>query len=127
MAPPVARFAGQGEGPQPSGSIVPFIHVKSSAPGGSLNLSEVVEGLSRDFAETTGVAIEHVTVTWELVPAGQYAVAGKVARQQPVRAVMPSAMAISTWPRPSRINVPAARSVNVMCRSRRSSVARSAW
>jgi len=50
MAPPVARFAGQGEGPQPSGSIVPFIHVKSLPPGASLNLSKVVEGLSGDFA-----------------------------------------------------------------------------
>ncbi len=62
---------------------MPFIHVKSLPFEQSLDIAAVLEGLSRDFAEGTSTGIEHVTATWEFLPAGHYAVAGKAASYQP--------------------------------------------
>ncbi|MDT8405055.1 hypothetical protein [Sulfuriflexus sp.] len=45
--------------------------------------SAVIEGLSKDFSNATGIGIEHITATWEVLPSGHYAVGGKTALQQP--------------------------------------------
>lgn len=62
---------------------MPFIHVKSLPFDPPLDVSAVVEGVSRDFAEATGIGLEHVTATWQFFLPGHYAVAGKAARAQP--------------------------------------------
>ena len=58
---------------------MPFIHVKSLPFDEPRNVRAVLEGLTRDFAESTGIEPEHVTATWELLPEGYYAVAGDAA------------------------------------------------
>lgn len=64
-------------------TIMPFIHVKSLPLKSSLKMNDVVEGLTRDFAQGTGIGLEHVTATWEFLPSAHYAVAGKSALHQP--------------------------------------------
>lgn len=61
---------------------MPFIHVKSLPFRPPRPVSAIVRGLTHDFAEGTGMALEHVTATWEFLPPGHYAVAGKSARRQ---------------------------------------------
>ena len=62
---------------------MPFIHVRSLPFEEPLDVSALVESLTKDFAKATGVGLEHVTATWDFLPAGQYAVAGKAAQRQP--------------------------------------------
>lgn len=62
---------------------MPFIHIKSLPLDPPLNMSAVVEGITKDFAKGTGVGLEHVTATWEFLTAGNYAVAGAAQRNQP--------------------------------------------
>ena len=62
---------------------MPLIHVKSLPFDEPRDVRAVLEGLTRDFAGATGVALEHVTATWELLPEGYYAVAGDAALHQP--------------------------------------------
>lgn len=62
---------------------MPFIHIKSLPFDRALNVTSVLEGLAKDFAKGTGVGLEHVTATWEFLPAGHYAVAGKAESHQP--------------------------------------------
>jgi phenylpyruvate tautomerase PptA (4-oxalocrotonate tautomerase family) len=62
---------------------MPFIHVKSlpfEPPGGVRTL---VEGITKDFANGTGIGLEHVTATWEFLSRGHYAVGGKAGLKQP--------------------------------------------
>jgi phenylpyruvate tautomerase PptA (4-oxalocrotonate tautomerase family) len=61
---------------------MPFIHIKSLPLDDSFDASAVIEGLSEDFAKATGVGVEHVTATWEILPPGYYAVGGKTALHQ---------------------------------------------
>ena len=65
------------------GDSVPFIHVKSLPFDEPFSVSTLVEGITEDFAEDTGLGLEHVTATWEFLPSGHYAAAGKTARHQP--------------------------------------------
>lgn len=62
---------------------MPFIHVKSLPFDPPLKMSTVVEGLTRDFARGPGIDLEHVTATWEFLPAGHYVVAGKSQSHRP--------------------------------------------
>ena len=62
---------------------MPFIHVKSLPFNEPCDVGAVLEGLTRDFAESTGINLEHVTATWEFLPEGHYAVAGSAALHQP--------------------------------------------
>ena len=62
---------------------MPFIHVKSLPFDEPRDVGAVLEGLTRDFAESTGIKLEHVTATWEFLPEGHYAVAGSAALHQP--------------------------------------------
>ncbi|MDE0040519.1 MAG: hypothetical protein OXT74_00645 [Candidatus Poribacteria bacterium] len=62
---------------------MPFIHVKSLPFNQPRDVGAVLEGLTRDFAESTGIKLEHVTATWEFLSEGNYAVAGSAALHQP--------------------------------------------
>lgn len=62
---------------------MPFIHVKSLPFESALKVRAVVEGLTEDIAKGTGIGLEHVTVTWEFLLPGHYAVAGKTSPRQP--------------------------------------------
>lgn len=62
---------------------MPFIHVKSLPFNEPRDVGAVLEGLTRDFAESTGINLEHVTATWDFLPEGHYAVAGSAAHHQP--------------------------------------------
>lgn len=61
---------------------MPFIQVRSLPFEPPLSMGGVVEGLTTDFANGTGVSIEHVTATWEFMKPGHYAVAGQAASFQ---------------------------------------------
>mgnify|MGYP000197401164 CR=1 FL=1 len=62
---------------------MPFIHVKSLPFEQTIEMSTLVQGLTKDFAKDTGIGLEHVTATWELLAPGHYAVAGKTFAKQP--------------------------------------------
>jgi phenylpyruvate tautomerase PptA (4-oxalocrotonate tautomerase family) len=62
---------------------MPFIHIKSLPFDPPLEISAVVKGITRDFAEGSGVGLEHVTATWEFIESGHYAVAGAAPLNQP--------------------------------------------
>jgi hypothetical protein len=63
---------------------MPFIHVRSLPFKTPLEMGSVLEGISHDFAENNGIAVEHVTVTWEFLLPNHYAVAGHVSETQTV-------------------------------------------
>lgn len=63
---------------------MPFIHIKSLALQHDVSIRTAVEQICGDFSLETGTAPEHVTVTWEYMMSGHYAVAGKAATQQPL-------------------------------------------
>ena len=58
---------------------MPFIHIKSLPFDESLDVSAVLENLNKDFAEETGIDVQHVSSTWEFFPSGHYAVGEKSA------------------------------------------------
>ncbi len=62
---------------------MPFIHVKSLPFKRAIKMPALVEDLTKDFAKGTGIGLEHVTATWELLPPGHYAAAGKTCTEQP--------------------------------------------
>ena len=62
---------------------MPFIHIKSLPLDGGLSVSDIVEGISRDFSEQVGIEIEQVTATWEGLSSWHYAAAGRAAANQP--------------------------------------------
>ena len=62
---------------------MPFIHVKSLPFNEPCDVRAVLEGLTRDFAASTVIKLEHVTATWEFLPEGHNAVAGSAAHNQP--------------------------------------------
>ena len=62
---------------------MPFIHIKSLPFARTFSVASVLEGLTKDFSKGTSIGIEHVTATWEFLPAGHYAVAGKAESTQP--------------------------------------------
>ena len=64
---------------------MPFIRIKSLPQAGSVDIPEALEAISRDFAQTCGVDIEHITATWEYFEPGHYAVAGESSQRQPRR------------------------------------------
>jgi phenylpyruvate tautomerase PptA (4-oxalocrotonate tautomerase family) len=65
------------------GIDMPFIHVRSLPFKPALEVNAVVEGVTKDFARGTGIGLEHVMATWEFLPSGHYAVAGKASSHQP--------------------------------------------
>jgi phenylpyruvate tautomerase PptA (4-oxalocrotonate tautomerase family) len=64
---------------------MPFIHIKSLPLQQDVSIRTAIEQICRDFSSETGTPPEQVTVTWDYVMSGHYAVAGKAATQQPIR------------------------------------------
>lgn len=62
---------------------MPFIHVKSLPFEQTVTVSNLVEGLTKDFAKGTGIGLEHVIATWEFLSPNHYAVAGRSSLNQP--------------------------------------------
>ncbi|MFQ5589174.1 MAG: hypothetical protein ACE5F7_10075 [Nitrospiria bacterium] len=52
---------------------MPFIHIKSLPFKKSLDVSDILLGITRDFAEHTGVKANHIHTTWEFFSPGHYA------------------------------------------------------
>lgn len=61
---------------------MPFIHIKSLPLDEPIKVDNIVEGIIEDFSDGTGIDPEHVTVTWEFLQPGHYAVAGKSSTHQ---------------------------------------------
>ena len=55
---------------------MPYIHIRSLPFEHPRNIAAVVEGIARDFAKASGIALDHVSVTWNFLAPGHYAVAG---------------------------------------------------
>lgn len=62
---------------------MPLIHIRSLPIPTSFDPAPVLEGLTRDVAAATGIALEHVSATWQVMQAGAYVVAGQAASWQP--------------------------------------------
>jgi phenylpyruvate tautomerase PptA (4-oxalocrotonate tautomerase family) len=62
---------------------MPFIHLKSLPFSTYFDAASALEGVTRDVAKETGIGLEHVTATWDFLPPGHYAVAGRAVSRQP--------------------------------------------
>lgn len=58
---------------------MPYIHIKSLPFKQAVDIGAAVETLSSDFSNDTGIAIEHITVTWDFLSPGCYAFSGNAA------------------------------------------------
>lgn len=63
---------------------MPFVHVRSLPFEIPIDISTVVEKISRDLAAVTGIGLEHITATWTFFAPGRYAAAGKCVSHQPM-------------------------------------------
>ncbi len=62
---------------------MPFIHIKSLPQRKTLNIGKILEFVSLEFSDNTGVEIAEINVTWEFLTPGYYACGGVMAFQQP--------------------------------------------
>lgn len=62
---------------------MPFIHIKSLPFKTPFAIKDIIENITKDFSEETGIELEHITVTWEYFIENHYAVSGKTASHQP--------------------------------------------
>jgi hypothetical protein len=62
---------------------MPLIQIKSLLFEEGLEVSSILSGICRDFAEQMGVEIAHVTVVWEFLESWHYAAGGQTAPNQP--------------------------------------------
>ncbi len=62
---------------------MPVIQIKSLPFETAPDMDKVVQAISQDFAQACGIALEHISVLWEFIPAHHYAVAGKTCEYQP--------------------------------------------
>ena len=83
---------------------MPFIHIRSLPFRTPLDVPQVLQALSQDFALATGTALEHVSATWQFLQPGYFAVAGRTAPSQPSDShpLLVTVLAPDFWP-PSRI------------------------
>lgn len=44
--------------------IMPFIHIRALPREDPLDVAELLETLSREFAAATGIDVQHVSATW---------------------------------------------------------------
>ena len=63
---------------------MPYAHIKSLPFKPALATASVLEGLTTDLARATGISIEHLSLSWEFIPAHQYAAGGHTAAYQPL-------------------------------------------
>ena len=61
---------------------MPFIHIKSLPFEKPIDVSDVIVGISNDFARSVEVEVEHITVTWGFMLPGHYASAGRISLYQ---------------------------------------------
>lgn len=62
---------------------MPFIHIKSLPLTRPLDVPVAIQAISTDFSERTGIALQHIHVTWEFYQPGHYAKGGDTAEFQP--------------------------------------------
>ena len=62
---------------------MPFITIKSLPFEDDIDVPNIIKHITEDFAVTTDIGIEHVTVIWEFIPARHYSVAGLMPASQP--------------------------------------------
>ncbi|WP_286238702.1 hypothetical protein [Neptuniibacter halophilus] len=62
---------------------MPLICIKSLPFEDEIDVSAMIKSITEDFARGSEVSIEHITVTWEFIPARQYSVAGLRPASQP--------------------------------------------
>lgn len=62
---------------------MPFIHIRSLPLASGKDVAAAVSAIGAEFAQATGVALEHVTVTWDYLRPGHYAAGGEIATDQP--------------------------------------------
>ena len=62
---------------------MPLISIKSLPFDNDVDVPGMIKSITEDFANRTEVSIEHITVTWEFIPARHYAVAGLLPASQP--------------------------------------------
>ncbi len=62
---------------------MPLICIKSLPFEDEIDVPAMIRSVTEDFARGAEISIEHITVTWEFIPARQYAVAGLMPASQP--------------------------------------------
>ncbi|MEW8626125.1 MAG: hypothetical protein AB2551_10255 [Candidatus Thiodiazotropha sp.] len=62
---------------------MPFIHIKSLPFEQPRDISRILQLITEDFSAASGIDKQHITVTWDLLSAGYYTVAGEVSDYQP--------------------------------------------
>ena len=62
---------------------MPFVHITSLPFAQPFDTPAAVVSIGQDFSVATGVAAEHVTVTWQYLSSDHYAVGGSTMAHQP--------------------------------------------
>jgi phenylpyruvate tautomerase PptA (4-oxalocrotonate tautomerase family) len=62
---------------------MPFIHIRSLRFAKPLDISQIIIHISQEFSEKLAIELRHITVTWDYLASGHYAVSGEVASTQP--------------------------------------------
>lgn len=62
---------------------MPLISIKSLPFDNDVDVPVMIKTITEDFARSTEISIEHITVTWEFIPPRHYAVAGLLPATQP--------------------------------------------
>ncbi|MBW9263843.1 MAG: hypothetical protein K1564_19960 [Candidatus Thiodiazotropha sp. (ex. Lucinisca nassula)] len=62
---------------------MPFIHIQSLPFGQQRDISRILQRITEDFSNASGIEKQHITVTRSLLSAGHYAVSGEVSDYQP--------------------------------------------
>ena len=62
---------------------MPLINITSLPFARSFDAPAAIVAITEDFCAATGIASEHVTVTWQYLGANHYTVAGETASEQP--------------------------------------------
>lgn len=62
---------------------MPFIHIRSLPGAVPLDVEKAIQTLSRLVAEQTDLELAHLSVVWQYLEPGFYAVAGKTEHLQP--------------------------------------------
>ena len=61
---------------------MPVIHIRSLPLAQDTDIARVLEGISKEFAESVAVSVDQVYITWDYLPPGHYAHQGRAAGLQ---------------------------------------------
>lgn len=64
---------------------MPFIHIKSLPLEQDIDIPDFLSKLNQDFSAQTGIQLEHIHSTWEMIKPGFYAKGNNVPETQPVK------------------------------------------